>query len=290
MKKQYPLSIRDVSPGEGAIRLTGIRADGLPDGVHTGGAWLLSELVFKALEGLPYGNADCHVETDEVEALEVMSGEPLFPRNWTVEMHNNRRWLVRPKSMILGRDFTMDQLSDGKELCLSVEKAVRKFNGRGWEVNDCISLGCDPSGEFFIVDLSCAQHITGNVIRADDDHHIYRFFDNNGFERLHQWRYKAGEAHRRYLWEDFGKGYVTEDFHQRHVNSHIYASFARPLQRLWANRLPPGDLVHETLYPNWGHQIPHTWFFGSEDIDPQVVKDYELTWGWSPVEYEKVEA
>src|SRR4051812_37726178 len=38
----YPLNLRDVSPHPDALRMTGVRLDGQPDGVHTGepGVWV----------------------------------------------------------------------------------------------------------------------------------------------------------------------------------------------------------------------------------------------------------
>ena len=93
--KEYPLSIRDVSPSPGAVRLTGTRQDGLPDGMHTGGAWLCGEEVWKSLDGRPYANAECHYSTLEADVLEEMADKPLFPRNWRIEEANGRRFLVR---------------------------------------------------------------------------------------------------------------------------------------------------------------------------------------------------
>lgn len=77
-----PLSIRDVGPHPDAVRLTGMRSDGLPDGVHTGGAWLWGQHgIFKPLDGRPYANAKNHYPTDELTVLELMAGQPLFPRS-----------------------------------------------------------------------------------------------------------------------------------------------------------------------------------------------------------------
>jgi hypothetical protein len=67
MATTLPLSIRDVAPGPDFTRLTGTRPDGLPDGVHTGGAWLSPDgrEVWKPLDARPYANADGHIPASE---------------------------------------------------------------------------------------------------------------------------------------------------------------------------------------------------------------------------------
>jgi hypothetical protein len=42
-----PLAIRDVGPHPHAVRITGSRPDGLPDGVHTGGVWLYGGEIYR---------------------------------------------------------------------------------------------------------------------------------------------------------------------------------------------------------------------------------------------------
>ncbi len=42
-----PLPIRAIGPHPDAVRLRGTRADGLPDGVHTGVVWLWDQEVYK---------------------------------------------------------------------------------------------------------------------------------------------------------------------------------------------------------------------------------------------------
>jgi hypothetical protein len=139
--KVYPLSIRDVSPGDGAVRLTGTHPSGIPDGIHTGGAWLLGNEVWKPLDGRPFSNSECQVQTREDEVLALMAGEPLFPRNWRVEERHGRRFLVRQKALIIPRDVPYSDLN--KEHMLLVESGMRALNARGWETGEELGVAFD---------------------------------------------------------------------------------------------------------------------------------------------------
>jgi hypothetical protein len=262
---EYPLSIRDVAPCEGAERLTGTRPDGLPDGVHTGGAWLVGGLVYKPLDGRPYMNAECHIATQEAECLEAMAGRDLFPRNWWIEERNGRRFLVRRKAYIL-EPGDMD-----KDMLLRVERAVRGMNAAGWEMGDAISIGLDPKTyEYFIVDLSSAHRMTGKgAWAANDWTHIRRLFEAAGADWLLLFRQNARNVTHSAEWTLEHYGY-----------EHVYASFPRPISLMWASL---GDvlLVH-TERANWGKAIPHTWVVSREPLDEDMLRRYELTWGWSP--------
>lgn len=156
---QIHLSVRDRKPHIHALRIFSTRPDGLPDGVHTGGAWRCPDgTVWKPLDGRPFANADYHCRTQEDKCLEALVGQPLFPENWKVHVANNRRFLVREFADVIGPRAA--KLLSYEDLAF-VEKGLREMNRTGWHVNDMLSLARDrTSGELFILDLSCASQLT----------------------------------------------------------------------------------------------------------------------------------
>jgi hypothetical protein len=268
-----PLSIRDVPPHPDAVRLTGKRPDGLPDGVHTGGAWLWNDEVYKPLDGRPYANCEYHYPTHEAECLEDMAGQPGFPRNWRIEEVNGRRFLVRPKCMTVPLDI--DYRSLNKEHLLYIENAVRLLNRAGWEINDPISLAVDPDHyKPFILDLSAAQKLPNvGCCVADDSNRIERLFEDCGADLLVKLRRNARKIVATCKW-------LIE--HPRH--RHVYGSFSRPIDGLWASIPHNPQFVHaEPGAANWTECIPHTWVVTVEPLDDNTINHYELRWGWSPV-------
>ena len=167
-----PIEIRDVAPGSGFTRLDGKTNDGLPDGVHTGGVWVSPDGAeyWKPLDGRPWANADYHVSTREAECLDVMAGEPAFPRNWRVEeagmvtvddATHTRCWLVRGKAWVVPDDWPACRQTGPAdalrlEHVLEVERGLRLLNARGWTVGDSLKVAFDREGRPFILDLSCA--------------------------------------------------------------------------------------------------------------------------------------
>ena len=282
-----PLTIRDVSPGPGAIRLTGVRPDGLPDGVHTGGAWLWGEgEVWKPLDGRPHPTAGAHFPTQDDVVLGVMAGAPLFPRNWTVEERGGRRFLVRAVAQIFPRDLPWSTLSEADALL--VERGVRALNEAGWEIGDPVSLGRDPEGRLFLVDLSNAHFIASHVHGADDLWRLDRFFQEAGFERLLRFRGLARTviAPCRFLMAH--RGYV-----------HVYAC---PQPEVYACPQPdaaasvPGALyvsaeaAAQALPPRMqaAHlaqylALGHGWLVTAAPLSDADQTRLGLTWGWSPL-------
>jgi hypothetical protein len=273
---KYPLSIRDVPPGPGAVRLTGTRPDGLPDGVHTGGAWLWQGEVWKPTDGRPYANCEHHYPTREVECLEEMAGQPGFPRNWRVEELNGRRFLVRPRCDVVGTDIDPESLTTDN--LLFVEAAVRGLNRVGWEVNDPITLAVDPDYQPFILDLSAANKLPNKgCMMADDTAKVLKFFTWCRADLLVKLREHARHVTASCEW-------LIE--HPRH--RHVYASFNRPIDSFWASI--PGGPVYVHTPPgaaNWTEAIPHTWVATTAPLEDDVIKRYELRWGWSPVHEEE---
>jgi hypothetical protein len=267
-----PISIRDVSPCPDAVRLTGTRPDGLPDGVHTGGAWLLPDgNVWKPLDGRPYANCDHHYPTREAECLEVMADRPMFPRNWWIIHRNGRSWLVRNKAWVFGQCPELSLKDLKLEQLLQVEQGVRDLNQHHWEIGDNISIALDEAYNLFILDLSCAGEIHGTGIYvADDEWRILRFFDDVGATRLRRRREKA-----RHVVSDLKFIVEHRGFH------HVYASYNRPISSMWAS-IPGAVYVHED-HPNWEDATPHTWVITQQPLDTDMIARYELSWGWSPI-------
>lgn len=190
-KQQYPISIRDVSPGPGAIRITGDRANGGVDGLHTGGAWLYQNKVWKPLDGRPYANASVHIETDEEACLKALQGKPLFPKNWEIREENGRRFVVRDKVSTFPRGGLTLSLTQLEE----VAKGIKAMNKAGWAVNDDIVIGRDRSGRLFVVDLSNASYnvSTSGYSKPDDTPYVDALFKQAGFASVVEAGKVAGE-------------------------------------------------------------------------------------------------
>lgn len=267
--KTYPLSIRDVKPHPMAYRITGERPDGMPDGYHTGGAYLWEGMVYKPLDGRPYANADCHVQTQEDKILDVMQDVPLFQKNWHVEELNGRRFLVRKQAIIVGsKDYAWTDLD--RDQVLQVEQSLRMLNYRNIEINDPISMGFDENGDMFIVDLSCAGYTNPGFLNgADDTNHVLNFFKLCRYNGLFNLRRKARNASEAFI--------LSHDKDYRHV----YASFNRPISGLWAS-IPGAVYVHNER-ADWDNGIPHSWVVTDKPLSDDVIYRYELSWGWSPV-------
>jgi hypothetical protein len=260
-----PLTIRDTAPGPDYVRLTGARADGLPDGIHTGGAWLApdGQTVWKPLDGRPHANTDHHWPTRESECLLAAQGLPFFPSNWRIEEANGRRFLVRPRASILtpqdaGNLMERDQV---EELIIS----LRLLNGRGWAVNDFITLGIDPDDQWFIVDLSAAWEAGDG---ADDDWRLMQYLEMAGHTRRVKLYHDARHVLCQTCWllKPETRGY-----------RHVYASRHRPMDAMWA-RLE-GVLYQDADYALTGVQ---TWAISQTPLVPDLLKRYELEWAWSP--------
>jgi hypothetical protein len=268
MSEALPLSIRDVGPGPEAARLTGETPDGLPSGVHTGGAWLLDGEVWKPLDGRPYMNSDCHYPTLEAEILEELAGEYLFPKNWRIEERNGRRFIVRKKAHLIPEDLPWSYLTS--DMLLEIEQGIRNMNLTGWEMNDPIALAVDPDTyDLFLYDLSTAYKRKGSgVFAANEEWRIYQLFDRR-FPFLAKLRRNARRVHHDAFFEDY-------------TIHHVYASFNRPFSLMWAS-LPEKSPYLKDQKTNWGEAIPHTWIGTKAPLPQDVLNRYELKWGWSPL-------
>lgn len=277
-----PLSIREVKPAKYATRITGQRYDGLPDGVHTGGAYLWEGEVYKPLDGRPYANADCHLPTQEAECLEAMADQPCFPRNWRVETRDGRRFLVRKEAYVIDNPHELE-VTD----LLLVEKAVRELNKAGWQVGDALSLARDFSTyELFILDLSCAHKLTGAWMYDNDENwRVVKLFKQAGFERLAAMRERGQHVFHDPL---HFKALFDRDVRDFHF---LYGSFNRPLSKIWAT-LPADVLLIDshrwyTEIDNLMRQhtdgVPHTWIASPGPLDDDLLYRYELTFCWEEI-------
>lgn len=272
--KLLPLAIRNVAPGPGFARIAGVHHNGLPDGVHTGGAWLSPDgEVWKPLDGRPWANADYHVPTREAECLELMAGEPAFPRNWRVEeagtvtvdgVAYTRWWLVRAKAWVVPDDWPARALR--LEHVLEIEQGLRLLNARGWTIGDSLKVAIDREGRPFVLDLSCAWPDS----QADDEWRFLKWAEAMGFERLVRLRQKA-----RHLVSSLA--FADEHGHD-YWHGHVYASRNRPISGLWAD--VPGAVYVDADYAATG---VWTWVVVPEPLGDETVRRYELTWGWGPI-------
>ncbi len=265
---KLPLELRDISPHPDAVRITGTRPDGLPDGVHTGGAWVYDGMVFKPLDARPYPNAEFLVETEEVDCLAAMENTPFFPKNWTTETINDRRFLVRHEALVLHKDFTPAMLD--KEVPLGVEAAIRNLNRAGWTINDHISLAISKIGVYFILDLSAAHKQSNKMSTIDaEDWLVHTFWKECEYIHLATLR-----DHARHI-------LITRKFILDYPeHRHVYASFNRPINSLWAS-IPNAVYVQQDN-ASWDTVVPHTWVVTPNPLPEETIYRYELTHGFSP--------
>lgn len=274
-----PIEIRDVAPGSGFTRLDGKTNDGLPDGVHTGGIWVNPDGAeyWKPLDGRPWANAEYHVPTREAECLEMMTGEPAFPRNWQTRSAGRivvdrvvyiRRWLVRGKAWVVPDDWPADALR--LEHVLEVERGLRLLNAQSWTIGDSLKVAFDREGRPFILDLSCAWPDS----QADDEWRFLRWAEAMGFERLVRLRQKA-----RHLVSSLE--FADEHGHD-YWHGHVYASRNRPISGVWAS-------IPNAIYVEAGYAETNvwTWVVVPRLLDDETVRRYELTWAWSPIPRQK---
>jgi len=276
-----PLSIRDVAPGPGFSRLTGTRLDGLPDGIHTGGAWLSSDgrEVWKPMDCRPFANAECHVPTEEYAALEMMAGQPAFPRNWRVEERNGRRFLVRARALLVPGDEISPSALQIEDL-ETVEAGLRALNSRYWALGDVVSVAFDVECGPFILDLSNV-HRELPPMPADDEWRFLDWLKRLGFDRLARLREDACHACHAVHTIEVQLGRNTDGWPGPEW-THVYASLSRPISGMWAT-------INDAYYvaADYGATGVWTWVVTPRPLDPSILKRYELVWGWAPIAYEE---
>jgi hypothetical protein len=140
-------------------------------------------------------------------------------------------------------------------------------------------IGAGADCEYFIIDCSTAR------IRdryEDDWYHMKKVFEYAGRDWLVNWRENARtkliEFRQAKIFDR--KDIEVPDF----MPNHVYGSFNRPLSFLWAKFPVKAFLVHPTLGTSWEHGIPFTYILSEERIPEEMLKSYELLWGWSRIE------
>lgn len=280
-----PISIRDVAPGDGAIRLTGTQATGLPSGTHTGGAWLWDNRVWKPLDGRFSGNGTAHYPTLEDVVLTEVAGAPLFPKNWTVEERNGRRFLVREIARLIPEDVPYAALTPAQ--LNEIITGIMVLNRRKWEVNDALALAIDPSGALFIYDMSAAQRMPGiGAFAADDSGHLHRWLEAAGHGEIVKRHNNAFHALVDIQMPTWLEG--------RQVYPIVYGAFARPVSRSEIERLTviPFDVVEaECADPaaevvNGAQVMPYSWIFIDQHLDTAAARALGLEYVWEPTHQE----
>lgn len=154
-----------------------------------------------------------------------------------------------------------------KETVLGVEQAVRLANAKGWEIGDDITLGVDPAGKWFISDLSNA-HQVGNL--ANEWWRIERFFELAGADWLLSFRKKSRDVLQTIRESMLADGDTM-------FPRYVYASFNRPISRMWA--ILPDDAILVDAKADWSKAVPHTFVLTREPI-LDIARKYELKLGW----------
>ena len=207
--------------------------------------------------------------SSEVEVLNLMIDRPGFPYNWWTERSNWHRWLVRYPALRVPEDYEPFQMAVGD--VLELEQSLRELNGLGWSIGlgRAIEVMVDPeSFSPFFVGLSGAVRVEG----ADDEDSWLVWLGDNEFDELVTLR-------------AFGRAHALSRY------GHVYAALSRPV--VHKSLLPEEAVIHGV-----GHKIQlgsgiSVWNAvvlprGHEPLSADVIKAYELTWAWSPIEY-KVE-
>ena len=261
---EYPLSIRYVGPTAKAKRITGYNLDGSSSGFHTGGAWDTGDgYIWKPLDGRPFANCPNHYSTHELEVLELMAGQPLFPQNWWEEKANGRRFLVRRRATIVTKYTPLMPLAFRQ-----IEQAIRSLNANKWEIGDSIELAIDRStGQLFFYDLSAAHPQTGvGAYAADDEWRTLRFFKLFGQDHLVDLRQEGRHLRSTKLgYQSYQDGYV-----------YIYAA-QRFIDFFWS------DDVQGVRFLQNPTGSPRTWIVSKQPLSQEILDRYKLEYAWSPI-------
>lgn len=272
---RLPLAIRASAPGEGFTRMQ-IPAG---EGMHTGGVYLSpgGQKVWKPLDGRPDPDAAYHLPTQEDIVLSLMAGTVGFPKNWRVEVANDRRWLVRKLAYVIPETYERSMLT--LDMVLQVEQALRALNAKKWELNDPLRVAIDPDTyEPFLLDLSSARPGKGLeaplAFRANDALLFERWASEvAGFEELVLYRCAARNVVHSINWFEgpYGK-----------THHWVYGSEHRPISASWAS-IP--DAVYAPAV--WAETGVHTWVVTPGVLGNDLVSSYQLRWGYGPIVYEE---
>ena len=270
--QHFPISMRDVSPHPDAVRLTGTTPDGLPSGVHTGGAWKYGDYVYKPVDVQPSMGCGFHVFSQELQVLWEMSGQPLYPQNWWIERHNGRTFIVRRVAYIFPEDIDYRDYID-REKALYIERAIWNLNAHGWEFNEAsipLALSAGPDYKLFIYDNSAAQKMSGiGAFAADERDKVTKFFGQCGQTWLADLRRNAREASNQRLLDPERQGIPW-----------VYCSMYRPI---WLGvNIDGATYIHQSR-TSVQHAQPHAWILTPNPLDDDYLRRYEFEFGWGPL-------
>ena len=274
-----PIEVADRTPGDGFTKLP------IPDGegLHTGGPFLSPDglEVWKPLDGISnITSLVGRIPTQEAIVLEQMADQPGFPRNWRVELENDRLWLVRPRCKVLGQDLPIDILTPVQ--VLAVERAVRSLNAQYWEINDRITVAIDPSTQQpFILDLSAAQRIGEahcSSCKANDWIWVMKWLESIGATELLRLRHQARNLLVSLEWLESGHSETHSYVYRLGTDEQpdvIESAFELKENQRLANQV--GGVA-------WLYQ-KHWWIVMPDPIDPDRADLLGLKWGWSEIAY-----
>lgn len=288
------MSRRSVSPGEGFKHFgTTVRADGRPDGFHTGGVWLTPDEteVYKPLTAWPCANATKRYPTDEAKCLSEMSGQPGFlpPDAWRIVLSASKLWLVMPRIRFWPQD--MDILPHPSlEDFLAVEEAVKTLNAAGWEYNDPPQLAY-YEGKPVLMDFSNAHKPSKWIHRHHGDGwRMAMWWERcTGRENIAQLRRRGFHVHHAVQLPEFCSKQeepydVRAAFGQRHSNEDLGAWKYIYAATEW-------DIPEDLSIPpdtKWlkadGAKFPtvYAWVVSLRPLTPKEIKQYQLTMAWTP--------
>lgn len=256
-----------LSPGEGFKRME------IPsnEGIHTGGVWeSADELeVWKPLDGRSnWVSIKGRIPTREGMVLESMAGKPGFPKNWRVEVRQERKWLVRPKVLVIPDTYPEVSLEE----VLKVEAAVRCLNATGWQISDRLRVAVDADEEPFILDLSAVAFIdnaqTPEWLRANNDQDFYMWADSLGYSEL---------AYLRHAGHHLISDLAWRVKHPREFRW-VYRA-TEPISRQLARSLE--GIRRET--PD--NSVGRYWLITDRRIPLSVQQENNLETAWEPIEY-----
>jgi hypothetical protein len=262
-----PQWFEHLSPGEEFKRME------IPsnEGIHTGGVWESADglEVWKPLDGRSnWVSIKGRIPTREGMVLESMAGKPGFPKNWRVEVRQERKWLVRPKVLVIPDTYPEVSLEE----VLKVEAAVRCLNATGWQISDRLRVAVDADGEPFILDLSAVSRIdnaqTAEWMRADNTQDFYVWAEDLGFKDLIRLRHAGHHLISDLAWR------------VNHPREFRWVYRARePISRQLARALE--GIRRETLL----NPVGKYWLVTAHRIPLSVQQENNLETAWKPIEY-----
>ena len=277
MKARYPLSLGDVSPGEGFWRMTLTCSwKGLPEGRHTGGPWTSGKEVWKPLDACPGPDVPYRVNTlEDVVLAELHAVDSfLFPKNWRVEECRGRRFLVRPWFRVVPFSYQSAQIT--RDQVLLVERMVRVVNEQWWWIGDDLNIAFDADDHPILLDLSGAQRVNSRVAQGCE---------------------QPAEEYRFQEWAEAVAGH-SELVRLRRAAQHLVSSirwtmsedalgWTNPRQWVYASSFQPvAEMDQCIVFPAHIEDLHvRFWCVAPGPLTDAVLNNYNLVLGWAPLQY-----